>query len=86
MMRRIRLRRLPSPERQHNNSSLCVGIFQRNASAHRFHRGSNTTGQSGSGVGLSVVKLLLEAMDGSISVSSEPGMGSCFRIKLRRAT
>ena len=52
----------------------------------RFHRGSNTTGQSGSGVGLSVVKLLLEAMDGSISVSSEPGMGSCFRIKLRRAT
>ena len=51
----------------------------------RFHRGSNTTGQSGSGVGLSVVKLLLEAMDGSISVSSEPGMGSCFRIKLRRA-
>ncbi|WP_413324611.1 sensor histidine kinase [Synechococcus sp. MIT S9503] len=52
----------------------------------RFHRGSNTTGQSGSGVGLSVVKLLVEAMDGNIEVSSEPGMGSCFRIKLRRAT
>ena len=51
----------------------------------RFHRGSNTTGQSGSGVGLSVVKLLVEAMDGSIKVSSEPGMGSCFRITLRRA-
>ena len=51
----------------------------------RFHRGANTTGQSGSGIGLSVVKLLLEAMDGSISVSSEPGMGSCFRISLRRA-
>jgi signal transduction histidine kinase len=51
----------------------------------RFHRGSNTTGHSGSGVGLSVVKLLVEAMDGNIEVSSEPGMGSCFRIKLRRA-
>jgi signal transduction histidine kinase len=51
----------------------------------RFHRGSNTTGQSGSGVGLSVVQLLVEAMDGSIKVSSEPGMGSCFRITLRRA-
>jgi len=51
----------------------------------RFHRGSNTTGQSGSGVGLSVVKLLLEAMDGSIKVNSEPGMGSCFGINLRRA-
>ena len=51
----------------------------------RFHRGANTTGQSGSGVGLSVVKLLLEAMGGSIKVRSEPGMGSCFRIQLRRA-
>ena len=51
----------------------------------RFHRGANTTGQSGSGVGLSVVKLLLEAMGGSIKVKSEPGMGSCFRIQLRRA-
>lgn len=51
----------------------------------RFHRGSNTTGQSGSGVGLSVVKMLVEAMDGSISVSSEPGMGSRFLIQLRRA-
>ena len=50
----------------------------------RFHRGANTTGQSGSGVGLSVVKLLLEAMGGSIDVRSEPGMGSCFRIQLRR--
>ena len=50
----------------------------------RFHRGANTTGQSGSGVGLSVVKLLLEAMGGSIKVRSEPGMGSCFRIQLRR--
>jgi len=52
----------------------------------RFHRGSNTTEQSGSGVGLSVVKLLLEAMGGSINVKSEPGMGSCFRIQLRQAT
>jgi len=51
----------------------------------RFHRGANTTGQSGSGVGLSVVKLLLEAMGGSIKVRSEPGMGSCFRIQLRPA-
>ena len=51
----------------------------------RFHRGANTTGQSGSGVGLSVVKLLLEAMGGSIKVRSEPGMGSCFRVHLRRA-
>ena len=51
----------------------------------RFHRGSNTAGQSGSGIGLSVVQLLVKAMGGNISVTSEPGMGSCFRIELQEA-
>ena len=51
----------------------------------RFHRGSNTGGHSGSGLGLSVVKLLVEAMGGSITVASEPGMGSRFRILLQSA-
>ena len=51
----------------------------------RFHRGSNTAGQTGSGIGLSVVQLLVNAMGGSISVTSEPGMGSCFRIQLQEA-
>ena len=51
----------------------------------RFHRGSNTAGQSGSGIGLSVVQLLVTAMGGNISVTSEPGMGSCFRIELQEA-
>ena len=51
----------------------------------RFHRGANTGGYSGSGLGLSVVKLLVEAMGGSISVNSQPGMGSRFRILLKPA-
>lgn len=51
----------------------------------RFHRGSNTGGYSGSGLGLSVVKLLVEAMGGSITVASEPGMGSRFCILLQSA-
>ena len=51
----------------------------------RFHRGSNTTGQNGTGIGLSVVQLLVKAMGGMISVTSEPGMGSCFRIELQGA-
>lgn len=51
----------------------------------RFHRGSNTGAYSGSGLGLSVVKLLVEAMGGSITVASEPGMGSRFRILLQSA-
>ena len=41
MRRRIRLRRLPSPERQRNNSSLCVGIVHRHAPTHRFHKHPN---------------------------------------------
>lgn len=46
----------------------------------RFYRGSNVSPAVGSGLGLSVVRLLVEAMGGSISVSSEPGQGSCFRM------
>ncbi|WP_301003863.1 response regulator [Arsukibacterium sp.] len=36
----------------------------------------------GSGIGLSVSRALVEAMGGSISLSSEPGQGSCFSVKL----
>jgi two-component system aerobic respiration control sensor histidine kinase ArcB len=36
----------------------------------------------GSGIGLSVSRALVEAMDGSIVVSSQPGEGSCFSVRL----
>lgn len=36
----------------------------------------------GSGIGLSVSRALVEAMQGSISVSSSTGQGSCFRVEL----
>jgi len=39
----------------------------------------------GTGLGLVVVKLLLEQMQGGISVESEAGRGSCFAVKLARA-
>ena len=48
----------------------------------RFQRGSNTGTRSGSGLGLSVVKLLVEAMQGEISVRSTLGQGSCFQVSL----
>lgn len=44
----------------------------------RFYRGSNSHRQSGSGLGLSVVQLLVEAMGATITVKSQPGQGSCF--------
>ncbi|MFW5991947.1 MAG: ATP-binding protein [Halanaerobiaceae bacterium] len=38
--------------------------------------------RAGSGLGLYIVKLIIEMHNGSINVSSEPGQGSCFTIKL----
>ena len=48
----------------------------------RFQRGSNAPLKTGSGLGLSVVKLLVEGMDGSIEVHSRLGEGSCFTVVL----
>jgi signal transduction histidine kinase len=50
----------------------------------RFYRGANTRNApgNGSGLGLALVKELTEAMGGSVAVESEPGMGSCFTLRL----
>ncbi|MCP9785912.1 sensor histidine kinase [Cyanobium sp. N5-Cardenillas] len=49
----------------------------------RFHRGRNAIEhERGSGLGLSVVTLLVEAMGGSIDVESEIAVGSRFHIHL----
>ena len=52
----------------------------------RFYRGSNVAGVSGSGVGLSVVKLLVDAMNGSIRVESQIGSGTVFTVEFSQAS
>lgn len=54
----------------------------------RFYRSDRTRMQSstGSGLGLTLVKELTEAMGGSVSVESTLGQGSCFTVAVPRAT
>ena len=76
--------------RQRDGASLIdvidqgIGIpeAEKNKVFERFQRGSNAPEKTGSGLGLSVVKLLVEGMDGSIEVHSRLGEGSCFTVVL----
>jgi signal transduction histidine kinase len=48
----------------------------------RYFRGSNTSGIVGSGVGLSLVKTIVDLHGGSISLDSREGQGSRFTLRL----
>jgi signal transduction histidine kinase len=54
----------------------------------RFYRvdRARSRDSGGTGLGLSLVRHVVERNDGSIEVSSEPGVGSTFRVALPRAT
>jgi len=76
--------------RQRDGASLIdvidqgIGIpeAEKNKVFERFQRGSNAPEKTGSGLGLSVVKLLVEGMGGSIEVRSRLDEGSCFTVVL----
>lgn len=48
----------------------------------RFYQLDKARAQTGSGIGLTIAKHLVEAHEGSLSVRSELGKGSCFSITL----
>jgi signal transduction histidine kinase len=48
----------------------------------RYYRGSNTSGIGGSGVGLSLVKSIVDLHKGSITLESNEGKGACFTLRL----
>ncbi|MEZ5936138.1 MAG: ATP-binding protein [Alphaproteobacteria bacterium] len=50
----------------------------------RFFRASTSTGIPGSGIGLHLVKHLIDMHGGTIDVTSRPGQGSTFSVRLPR--
>ncbi|TLX76471.1 helix-turn-helix domain-containing protein [Labilibacter sediminis] len=48
----------------------------------RFYQDDHNRNQSGTGIGLNLVKDIAELHHGSVAVESEAGKGSCFKVKL----
>jgi len=65
-----------------HNSGLPIPKEEKAALFHKFQRGSTTDNKVGWGIGLSVVKNMVEDLKGSIEIQSEEGEGTTFSITL----
>jgi len=51
----------------------------------RLYRGDRSRAERGLGLGLSLVKAIVTAHKGEVAVTSSPGRGSCFSLRLPKA-
>jgi len=81
---KIRLQRSPDPEKvmilEVEDSGIGISTADQALIFERFRQGNNK--RSGSGLGLHLVSLIVEAHKGTIQVQSQIGQGSLFRVCL----
>lgn len=64
------------------DNGMGIPLGEQNRIWDRLFRGDTSRSQRGLGLGLSLVKAVVEAHNGTISLSSEPGKGSEFTVTL----
>ena len=57
-----------------------IPVAEREKIFQRFYRVPNSAAKGGYGLGLFLVRHIMEAHLGRVEVDSEPGAGSCFRL------
>ena len=67
------------------DNGIGIPLAEQNRIWDRLYRGDASRSQRGLGLGLSLVKAVVEAHAGTISLKSEPGKGSEFTVRLAAA-
>jgi len=65
-----------------NDSGIGINKNEMSRVFDRFYRGDQSRSSSGNGLGLSLVKSIIQALNGEVTIQSTPGKGSTFTVIL----